>query len=285
MKKVISIILAVLASILLVCTLAITPIMYGVGAFITEETFVNVLHDLDYAEVLGAGGDVQQELGFTAEEINEIMATEGMKEIMNVYVSDLFLPINGSYKTATLTLDKAKEIIREHASELNPYTASFFKTHGFEGEIPVEELTEYTVELFASYTSVLPTADDLGLTDPDTLLGIQAIKSGVVIVPFVVIAAILSLIVLVCRLAKFESMLWLGVDYGLAGLATFGLANALNSASSIDASLTAYLPIFKAFSSNVQTASLVILGCAVLFVVIHFVGKKLKTKKQEEVIL
>ena len=285
MKKVISIVLAVLASIVLVCTLAVTPIMYGVGAFITEETFVNVLQDLDYAEVLSSGGDIQQELGFTAEEVNAIMQTEAMKEIMEVYVSDLFMPINGDYRTETLTLEKAQDIIREHADELNPYTASFFKAYGFEEEIPTDELTEYTVELFSSYTAIFPSADDLGITDASTLAVIQALKSGVVILPLVVVAAILSLIVLVCRLKKFESMLWLGVDYGLAGLATFGIANALNSAGTVDASLVAYAPILSAFASNVQIASLVILGLAVVFVAVHFVGKKLKSKKQEEIAL
>lgn len=283
MKKVIGIILASLASILLVCTLTISPIIYGVGAFITEETIISVLQDMDYGQILGTEVNLQEEIGFSEEDVNAIMSTDAAQEIISLYVQDLFLPINGSYKTGTLTEEKIREILKEHVEELNPYTIKFFEYYGAGSELEGIDVSEYTVELFATYLTLLPTADDLGLTDANTLASIQIFKSGMVVIPFVVVAAILSIIVFVCRLANLKGMLWLAIDYVLAGLACFGVANAIKSVPSADATLTSFAPALAVFANSIQIGSLIVLGLAVVFGAGYFIIKKVKSNKQAEV--
>lgn len=287
-KNILSIIGAVIISGFLVGTLMITPILHGASAFITKETFISVLEDMDYASSLSQYEELVVSTGFSAEDFDAILKTDAGVEIMSLCISDIFIPIEGADRAISLTEDKIIDILTTHAEELRPYTLKALEFYGLGTDFTNDELDAYTVEVFKEYAAVLPSAEELGLTQPDALSALQMLQSGGLVIPMLAFIFGLSVLIVVLRLAKYEGMIWLAISYALSGglVSSFGkgLASELTT-STTDPTLMALTPMLQKFADSMNKGGMIILVCAVIFVVVFFVGRKLKTKKQEEIVL
>lgn len=277
---------AALLSIILFALLICIPVTYSVTSFVEEDVFTTVIQEVDVEEIIAESPELIEEFknsGIEVETLDALFETEGVQEIIDLYIHDLFVPIKGEGELQ-LTEDKINEIIEEHFEDAIPLVKEIVAKQGV--TLSEKEMKKYAKEYVSEFLTNLPTADDLGITEPETLQSIQMVQSGVFVYPLVIVAVVLSILVVICRFEKFEGFIWLAITYFLSGgitlLITNGIANLVKAGiHTTDAIYLAMIPALDISSQRMKMAGIVLWVLAIIFLVVVIVGTKYKKKKEE----
>jgi hypothetical protein len=144
MKKVLNvfgIILSVIFSIVLVPVLVATPIVSALSGFTQAETIQEVVASVDYGEIIDTAimaadpgmADELEDMGISGDAVQDLMETETVGEVLDLYVEDMFSTLDGESSEISFDEDTIQDIISANKEELLPFVKQFTGTQIGEG--------------------------------------------------------------------------------------------------------------------------------------------------------
>lgn len=303
MKKTLNflgIFLSVILSVVLFVTLIASPLVNMVSTAFRPDTVKKIIEQIDFVELVLSNEELRAELanhGIDAEFLDEIKESKIVEEGVSAFIESLF-------EGKEFTKETVQNIIERGHEEAVYYIKGLSKRLGHElHELPDEEVKQIILdsvdESWDRLTESLPTPEDLGITqeeyDAMSLLGnilsgeelsagqiIKIFYDGAVINLLLIVAAVLSVLILLLRFPKCKGFLWLFVVYLIAALLTFGEGAVINA---IDVSVFPELeqlqdellaPILSVMSGIIKAGAWTLLGSAVLWLAVYIAVKILK---------
>lgn len=283
--NILGIICAGFLSIILIFSLAVTPMISAAASFLQGENIYKIISSLDYSEMISSEMGVDGD-SLEGEIVNKLMESEMMEDLVNLCVDNIFETIDNNGKSDAITSDDIEDIAKDHEDELKGIIKEYVGD-----EIPLTEeildemadslIEEYSVEIVGT----LPTADDLGLSQ-DVLNVIMNLRNGTYFWITFAIAAGLTLLVMLCQVMRFKGFMWIGVDYLLAAVFTlissFGIKVVdLCALMEVDRSAEPVMEtVTGIISSGMLKGAAIEAGLGVVFIVVFIVGRKILKKKK-----
>ena len=294
--NVIRVIVAVFLSFILLASLVGGNLLYSASSCIQEDTIQNIVAAIDFSEVV-VDADVYTELenvGLDADAFGRLMDSEAMEEMMDLYMQDIFNMMQETDGVYGFTSENVQEIMNRHMEELMPIVNEMLQQTE---QLTEEEMRQQVFDLAESIIESVPTADQIVLDesnmteeDMEFINTLQALHTGEYILPFVVLSVVISLGILLCRYEKFEGFVWLTVLYLLSGgfsilIGSAFANNELLVSTTDDALMAVIVPLLATFGKKMMMGAFVLLACAILFVVIFVVGRKILKNKENNVMI
>lgn len=345
--NVFGIIFAVVFSVVLTIVLLAIPVVSAASSFTQGETLHQVMEEIDYSEVITSAvissGVVDtdeissdeelsedvvsavQEQGISSDIVEDIMSTDAVGEVLDLYMDDAFAMLEGNGSEVSLTPEALQEIAGEHMDELVVIAKDFL---GEDAGLTDEQVTEFVnrtveehadtiIEMLPPVEELLPVQqesvqenrnDDTAIQEEqsvqeDTFSAMSVVgadsaesalidalislRNGSSVMSVILIAVVLSLLILLCRIMRFKGFMWLGVVYlisaGLTLLATLfvegsGITQLFGTDAMVGAVIT---PVLTMIADKMRQSALVIAICAVVFIVVFAVGRVILKKKAE----
>ena len=279
---------ASILSIFLVISLVTTPVVSAAGSFFKTENIQEIFSSIDYSKMITSEMDLDEEEEMQAQLIEDIMDSKMMEEILELTVDNLFDVMEGKSTKNRLTAKEVQTVAEKHMDEIT----SILKKH-FAGdeEIPeeyIDELADEMIgELSASFAEMLPTTEEMGL-DRQTVSIISGMRNGTYFWTAFAIAAVLTVLVMLCQVMRFKGFMWISVDYYVAAAGTLVLATLIKSldfARIMDndlMSVSIISSIISMVSGQMFKGALILLALGILFTVIFVVGRKSLKKKNPD---
>ncbi len=239
--NVFGIVLAVILSVALLAMLIVSPVVSAASNLTRPETIQKIISNIDYAKLFASNSEgieaAMSEYGVPVGAINEIMQTEAVGDVIELYVKEFDASLNGDVQKY-LTPDAIKEIAGNNIDALSDIAFKFVPEEEIPNNIPVEEVKEEIK------SGIIKNVDDNAekivslLPDTKELLGentntqvvetVKYVRNGAFTTALWVAVAILSLLIYGCRWPRFKGFMWLGVDFLIGTAATLLLGAFLN---------------------------------------------------------
>lgn len=344
MKKVLNvfgILFSVVFSVVLIPVLVATPVVSALSGFTQPEAIQEVVANVDYGEIIDTAlitadpemAEQLEEIGFSGDTVQELMETDTVGDVLDVYVEDMFAVLEGEEIGSSFSAETIQDIISENKEELLPFVNQFVGMQtGGEVTVSDEEAEKMLDTLMEEHGDVvmdmLPTAEELGIVVPDasqdvvedgtiadTSVGtpeatepvrspaiadsftvdtgfgeiniidvLQSLHNGFYVRVFILVAAVLSVLILLCRWVRFKGFMWIGVVYliaaGLSLLATFpvktlSLAEMMGESMGGFDIMESIIPVFVAgMNKGTVILASVGVGAILIFTVARIILKK-----------
>lgn len=287
---------AIIFSIVLVLVLVAIPPVKSLSSIFQADTIQSMLVDVAGPEVIAPGSlmvDGLEEVGLSEEIVQELMDTDAVEDLLDVYLDTVFSAAEGETMASSFTSDMLESIVDENKDELIPLIEEYADVENEEEaeellDIIVEEHSEDIMEVLSSAADSMPAISDSG---DGALLGawnvIRGLYNGAVAWILVGAAAVLSVLIFLCRKCKLQGVLWLGVSYAIAAvLSVFvrmlaGNMNLLMNMGMSGMERNMINAIVSGMLGAMTIGTLVIAALAVVFIVVYIVLKtRLKKKVQ-----
>jgi len=276
------ILMAAILSLILMAMLILAPVVSAGGSLLQAENLQQVVNDIDFTEVIKGSieeGSVEGEL------LNELMETKLMEELLALYVEDFFAVLDGENVQKKLTADTLKNLMNDHMEELLPIMKSYI---GVDIPLPEETLSNLVSQMLEAEAEeiieMLPSPEDLGL-DESVVMTVRALREGILLKALIIVIAVLSLLIVLCRFVRFKGFMWLGVGYCLP--AAMVLAAALFIRNYGAALINELVPeaevilecVLSVLTSQMLKGTGVIAGAGVIFILIFALGRRIHKKE------
>ena len=175
---------------------------------------------LDGSTVTNGGGlldNVQLPEGIDQDMLNAFMQSNAAKEIIEQYTDGLEAVLSGEAVTKEFTADDLKKIVDENMDEI----ISIAKTYSGE-ELNEEELRQKINELVDTMgdevVSNLPSFTEIQKQlEGGVLTAFKIVSSPILTWIFIGVSTLIALLVFACKVRRFRGLMWLGVDFIIAG--------------------------------------------------------------------
>ena len=288
LMNVLGIIAASVFSILLVIILIMMPVLSSIGVFFEGENIHKLISDIDFAKVIESEMGTIELSGETDKEaqiIDDLMESEMMKDVATLCVEHLLEEVDNAGEVRIVTAEDISDIANEHMDELQQIVK---KNLGEDIPLTEEVLDEMTNSLVKEYSAevanMIPTVEDIGL-DKETLNVLNNFKSGTYFWMMFGVAAVLTIIVMLCQVMRFKGFMWIGVDYLVSAIGSLVLAFLLKSGNFISKVMIGEMgtSILESSAeiiySGMLKGSAILAGCGIIFIVIFVVGRKFIKKE------
>jgi len=223
--NVITAILASILSVLLVIMCIVIPVFKSLTSITTPKKLVTLVQQIDYTELVTENKGVQdavEEFGIPADVVDDLVSSKAVGEIINLFAVDVSDALAGKeIEQSSITADAIKDIVNNNIDEI----ADIVK------DMSEEEVTDSDIEKVKGeiVKAVNENADEIVENIPNVkeivtemeVEGAQVIKTilspTITIILFAVVLLLAGLIY-ACRFRNFNALLWLGIDFGTAGL-------------------------------------------------------------------
>lgn len=293
--NVLGILVSILLSLILTAVLISAPLTSAVTSFLQKDTLHRAVDSLDLSALLPAEG--QDEI------MSALLKTELANDLLALYADDLLAALDGSTER-TLTAESLNDLVLKHMDDLlplvRPYAMELAKSSvevpdGMEinwDEVLTEDviaaaIVQYVDENGEELLAQFPSAQDFGI-DQSVVQLITAFRGKNVLTAVITIAAVLSVLILLCRWVRFKGFMWLGVVYLLSAVLDFTYASLIKKMGV--ALLMAELPELNGIVPVLSdilipalmrgTAVIAVLG--VFFVAIFIIGRLLLKKIRQQ---
>ncbi len=290
--NVFGIIFAWILSIILVLLLFVSPVFLSTLSVVTPENLQKTVTSIEIPDLIEAmaieGIDGENE------QLMELLTTDAVQEVYEVYVDGIFGVLEGDTSQAALTEEKLQEIIHNNIDELYEFVAAESPDLA---DIPEEEAKQAVETMLSEgiseLTAQLPSPESLMQemegqnaemdTALEVLRNVNTIKFS-----FVAVLVVLSGLIFVCRLFGFRGFRWLSVDLfvatGLSALVCIGLT----LSTSLVGALVGDSPVaglfagelISSFTSGVYIRTGIMLIAAIGLLVAYIFIKKNRTQKE-----
>lgn len=300
--NVLGVLAAFLLSLLLAAVLFCTPVVSATSALMQTDTIRTMLKEIDFSEIFVSEGDGSDYLeGVDAETVDALVGSTMLQETIDLYVEGVFAVIEGKAEKIEITAEQINAIGQEHLDELMPIVEAMVEAEmkeqidsgQLEGEIeiPEEQLREIAGEMVSAcaegIAQALPTESDLGL-DATVVQGIAMLRNGMVLGSLIAAAAVLSVLILLCRFMRFKGFMWLGVVYLLCALGSFSMASAVKGSlirrmllDLVPVGAGVINPLLATLSSPMMRCAVVMLVLAIVFIAVFVVGRNFLKKREQ----
>lgn len=291
--NVLGILLSIVLSLILTAVLILTPLTSAATSFLQAETLHRAVGTLDLSALLPEEG--QDEM------MSALLETELANDLLILYVDDLLAALDGSTERA-LTRGALNSLVLEHMDDLmplvRPYAIELAKASveipgGTEinwDEVLTEDIiaaaiVQYVDENGEELLGQFPTAQDLGI-DQSVVNIISAFRSKEILTATITAAAVLSVLILLCRWVRFKGFMWLGVVYLLSAVIDFlyaALVKKMDAALLITElpELQGVVPtLTEILSPALMRGAAVIAVLGVVFVIVFIAGRLLLKKSK-----
>lgn len=288
------ILFAIVFSVVLVVVLLAIPPVKSLSAVFQPETIqdlaVNVLSS-DIIEPGSAMSEGLEEMGLSEDIVQELMESDAVEDMLEVYLDDVFAASTGEYAENALTQEVLEDIVKDNKKEL----VSLLEEYGnVEDKEEAEELLDVIVEEHGEdIIEMLPSAEDnkisLEFPEEEGFFGagniLRGLYTGGVMWILIGVAAVLCLLIFLCRAFKLQGFIWIGVSFGVAALLSavvIMLANNMNllmnmGFSQMERNIIG--SIMPNMISAMVMAALVIAALAVVFIATYIIIKACTKKK------
>ncbi len=266
--------------------------------------------------------------GISADIVQDIMGSDAVGEVLDLYMDDAFAALEGNGGEVSLTPEALQGIAGEHMDELVDIAKNFLGEDMELTDAQVEEFVNMTIEenaetiieMLPSVGEILPVVGETAqpsadgssagignssntsvaqenaaveavTTMPDSMLvdALVSLRNGTSMVAIVIVAAVLSLLILLCRIKRFRGFMWLGVVYLLSAGLTLGMSMLVKGRTMVQlldmGSAEAILsPILTVMSAQMLKTAMIVAICAVVFIVVFAVGRLVQNKKLKSVV-
>lgn len=289
--NVLGILVSIVLSLILTAVLISAPLTSAVTSFLQKDTLHRTVDSLDLSALLPAEG--QDEI------MSALLETELANDLLSLYVDDLLAALDGSTER-TLTPESLNNLVLKHMDDLLPlvcpYAMELAKSSvevpdGTEinwDEVLTEDviaaaIVQYVDENGEELLAQFPSAQDFGI-DQSVVQLITAFRGKDVLTAVITIAAVLSVLILLCRWVRFKGFMWLGIVYLISAAFDFiyaslikkiGVAMLIAALPELNGVVPVLLDILIPALTR-GTAVIAVLG--VFFVAIFIVGRLLLKK-------
>lgn len=286
---------SILLSLILTAVLISVPLTSAVTSFLQKDTLHRAVDSLDLSVLLPAEG--QDEI------TSALLKTELANDLLALYADDLLAALDGSTER-TLTAESLNDLVLKYMDDLlplvRPYAMELAKSSvevpdGMEinwDEVLTEDviaaaIVQYVDENGGKLLAQFPSAQDLGI-DQSVVQLIAAFRGKDVLTAVITIAAVLSVLILLCRWVRFKGFMWLGVVYLLSAVLDFIYASLIKKMGVVLPmaelpELNGVVPVLSDILIPALmrgTAVIAVLG--VFFVAIFIVGRLLLKKLRQQ---
>lgn len=287
---------AIVFSIALVLVLVAIPPVKSLSSVFQADTIQTMVVDVVGSEMVEAGSvmaDGFEEAGISNEIVQELMESDAAEELISVYLNDVFSAAEGEDVESSLTQELLEDIVNDNKKELIPLVEEYADV---EDEEEAEELLDMLVEEHGEdIIGVLPSVEENMLSVPsssdDGIFSawnvIRGLYSGTVIWIMIGVAAVLCLLIFLCRWFKLQGFMWIGVSCAVAAVLSAlvimlaGNMNLLMNMGLGQMERAMFASLIPNMMSAMVTATLVIAALAVVFIVVYIVGKTCMKKKAQ----
>lgn len=289
--NVLGIIFAWILSIVLVLMLFVSPILMSSLSVVTPENLKDMVLDVDITDLVEA----MEIEGMTGEEeqFAELLSTDAVQEIYEVYVSGMFGALDGDLSQTSLTAEKLEDIIHDNIDELYEFAVEESPELA---DLPEEEAKDAIEDMIsvslAEVIEQMPSPEDLVEElegqSPEMETALEVLQNlDTIKLSLIATLVVLSGLIFVCRLFGFRGFRWLSVDLfvatGLSALICIGLS----LGTSLMGALVADSPIAGLFAGELMSSLVsgvyirtgVMLVAAVGLLVAYIFIKKNRAKK------
>ncbi|MBE6807775.1 MAG: hypothetical protein E7527_07245 [Ruminococcaceae bacterium] len=217
--NVVTAILASLLSVLLVVTLLGTSTA-GLGSSLTKpevlsHLLLNALQEVDFEEILhreAEGLGLSPNRYYEAKMAEEIMESDTMEAIVDLYAKDAAAAMTGSLTTPILTPERFRDLVERNAGELVSIVCRIDRSAD---PVAVKaSLLSYVDENAEDLIGSMPVeefAQDAG----EVREAMELLSNF--FIALLVISLVVGALIYACRAYRFGGFLWLGIDALLAG--------------------------------------------------------------------
>lgn len=296
------ILFAIVLSILLLVTLIASPIVTAASDFVKPETIRETVTKIDIQKVLVDNnidlGASMEDYGIPSEAVVEIMKTDAVGEVVELYAKELTAAISGE-DVSYITPDAIKQIADENLSDLVDIIFDFIPEEEIPEDMTVEEMktevetkfTEYVDTNAEEIVSFLPSPKELIVETVDTEIieTIRYVQNGTFTTALWIAIAVLSLLIFGCRWPRFKGFMWLGVVFLLGAAFTFVLSSVFNTAliDYIIAMIPGFegvvAPAMATVSASIIKMGIILAALTALFIAVFVVGRVFLAKKKKAV--
>ena len=299
--NILGIILAIILSVALYAVLVAAPIVSVSSSLLQPEMLHNVVQQVDYEALIEANPDLSgtlQEYGMDTETITAILESDAVEEAMDLYMDDIFAAIEGVGKDPKLTPEAIKQIAADHMDEIVEIAKNYkdpsadVATEEIEAQITqvVEEYADDVVELLPAPMELSREIfDEVSEEQAVVMESVQILHNGILETVLLIVAIVLSVLIVLCRIKRFKGFMWLGVVYCLASFICLGGALTMGSLSVLvtEVEMSPWMlqlmeSASKVLSGAMMTRGLILIGLAVLFIAVFIVGRIIFVKKREK---
>ena len=296
------ILFAIVLSILLLVTLIASPIVTAASDFVKPETIRETVTKIDIQKVLVDNnidlGASMEDYGIPSEAVGEIMKTDAVGEVVELYAKELTAAISGE-DVSYITPDAIKQIADENLSDLVDIAYSFVSEENLPEDTTIEEvktkvktgLKEYVDTNAEEIVSFLPNPKEIIVETVNTEIieTIRYVQNGTFTTALWIAIAVLSLLILGCRWPRFKGFMWLGVVFLLGAAFTFVLSSVLNTAliDYIIAMIPGFegvvAPAMATVSASIIKMGIILAVLTAVFIAAFVVGRVFLAKKKKAV--
>lgn len=277
--NVFGILIAIVLSLVLLVFLIVSPVFSGVTSLVQSETLHSIVRQIDFSELMVADPSDP-----SAAMLGELMQTELIDEVMDLYIDDVLSSLDGTSAQPALTPSAVNALVLEHMDELLPIMREYA---GDDPAIDDETLKQDIVSMFdgEALIAMLPSPADLGISE-EVIFALSLIRSKALLTGSILLAAVLSLLVFALRWPRFKGFMWLAVVYIISAL--FNLASGAGVSVALPTLAAGYdprlsgvlLPILAVLTSAFFTSAAILGVLAIAFILIFVFGRKTLKKKK-----
>ena len=294
------ILFAIVLSILLLVTLIASPIVTAASDFVKPETIRETVTKIDIQKILVDNnidlGAAMEDYGIPSEAVGEIMKTDAVGEVVELYAKELGAAISGE-DVSYITPDAIKQIADENLSDLVDIAYSFVSEENLPEDTTIEEvktkvktgLKEYVDTNAEEIVSFLPNPKEIIVETVNTEIieTIRYVQNGTFTTALWIAIAVLSLLIFGCRWPRFKGFMWLGVVFLLGAAFTFALSSVLNTAliDYIIAMIPGFegvvAPAMATVSASIIKMGIILAVLTAVFIAAFVVGRVFLAKKKK----
>lgn len=291
---------AIVLSLVLLVTLIASPIITAASDFVKPETIREVVTTIDYQKVLEDNGidlgSSMEEFGIPSDAVNQIMQTDAVGDVIELYVKEIEAAIAGE-DVSYITPDAIKQIAGENLPALVDIIFDYIPEEEIPEDMTKEEIKAEVETAFTEYIdtnaeeiiSYLPDVKEVIVQSVDTQVieTIRYVQNGTFTAAVWIAIAVLSLLIYGCRWPRFKGFMWLGVVYLLGTAVTFALRSVLTGplleeilASAPEANIIA-VPAIDVVQESIIKVGIILSVLTVLFIATFIVGRVFLAKRKK----
>lgn len=296
--NVITAILAAFLSTLLVVVCVVIPVFKSLTSITTPKKLVTLVQEIDYKELVTENKGVQdaiEEFGIPSDVVNELVSSKAVSELLGLFAEDVSAALAGEkLEQSSITPDAIKSIVNDNIDEIFDIVKNTANEE-FSEDISDEDIKQVKDEIIKA---VNENADEIveSLPDVKEIVTVMEVEDAQIIktilgptitIILLAVAAVLAGLIYACRFRNFNALLWLGIDFGSAGLIVT-LITAFIGSKFISALITDMISIngtvvdsvIKVYTNGLITGLIILFVLCAVFITGYVLLKKFVLNKK-----
>lgn len=296
--NVITAILAAFLSTLLVVVCVVIPVFKSLTSITTPKKLVTLVQEIDYKELVTENEGVKdaiEEFGIPTDVVNELVSSKAVSELLGLFAEDVSAALTGEeLEQSSITPDAIKSIVNDNIDEIFDIVKNTANEE-FSEDISDEDIKQVKDEIIKA---VNENADEIveSLPDVKEIVTVMEVEDAQIIktilgptitIILLAVAAVLAGLIYACRFRNFNALLWLGIDFGSAGLIVT-LITAFIGSKFISALITDMISIngtvvdsvIKVYTNGLITGLIILFVLCAVFITGYVLLKKFVLNKK-----